>query len=248
MKKTNSHNDVADDKFIAGLYNYCDRWCERCEFTDRCRTFAMEQEWSDDDLDPKGESFVPRIKSIFAETKRMLIEKAEEMGIDPFAIDDEEFAEIQKREKAFVDGDELSQLGDKYWRAAQKLLDKPEDWLPTSIDDGSIAEAMSVLCWFMFFIPVKMKSSLHSLLDDDGYLEAGQALDPESHANGTMKIGLIAIDRSILAWTSLINYDDKNRVQPIIDLLERLRAAAETRFPLARDFVRPGFDEVVMVM
>jgi hypothetical protein len=31
------------DKFIPGIYNYCDRWCERRPFTSRCRTFAMEQ-------------------------------------------------------------------------------------------------------------------------------------------------------------------------------------------------------------
>jgi hypothetical protein len=31
--------DVSDG-FIVGIFNYCDRWCERCEFTSRCRVFA----------------------------------------------------------------------------------------------------------------------------------------------------------------------------------------------------------------
>ena len=26
--------------FIVGVYNYCDRWCEQCQFTSRCRVFA----------------------------------------------------------------------------------------------------------------------------------------------------------------------------------------------------------------
>jgi hypothetical protein len=30
--------------FIPGVYNYCDRWCERCPFTGRCRVFADEAE------------------------------------------------------------------------------------------------------------------------------------------------------------------------------------------------------------
>src|SRR5438132_7750977 len=30
-------------KYIDGIFNYCDRWCERCPFTSRCRSFAMEQ-------------------------------------------------------------------------------------------------------------------------------------------------------------------------------------------------------------
>jgi predicted protein tyrosine phosphatase len=27
---------ASDPKFIPGIYNYCDRWCERCPFTSRC--------------------------------------------------------------------------------------------------------------------------------------------------------------------------------------------------------------------
>ena len=28
------------DGFIIGVYNYCDRWCERCSLASRCRVFA----------------------------------------------------------------------------------------------------------------------------------------------------------------------------------------------------------------
>ena len=31
-----------DQGFIPGVYNYCDRWCERCPFASRCRSYAME--------------------------------------------------------------------------------------------------------------------------------------------------------------------------------------------------------------
>ena len=34
------------DGFIVGVYNYCDRWCERCLLTSRCRVFAEEQRLS----------------------------------------------------------------------------------------------------------------------------------------------------------------------------------------------------------
>jgi len=27
---------AADPKYVKGIYNYCDRWCERCPFTSRC--------------------------------------------------------------------------------------------------------------------------------------------------------------------------------------------------------------------
>ena len=31
-----------DQGFIPSIHNYCDRWCERCPFTSRCRAYAME--------------------------------------------------------------------------------------------------------------------------------------------------------------------------------------------------------------
>ncbi len=35
------------EHFISGIYNYCDRWCERCIYTDRCRVFAMEKAFTE---------------------------------------------------------------------------------------------------------------------------------------------------------------------------------------------------------
>src|SRR5690606_11821977 len=40
-----SATDMSESDYIDGIFNYCDRWCERCPFTARCRTFAMEQEF-----------------------------------------------------------------------------------------------------------------------------------------------------------------------------------------------------------
>lgn len=37
--------NMADDpRFIPSIYNYCDRWCERCPFTARCLNYAMGAE------------------------------------------------------------------------------------------------------------------------------------------------------------------------------------------------------------
>ena len=29
---------------ISGIYNYCDRWCEKCSYTNRCLLFKQEAE------------------------------------------------------------------------------------------------------------------------------------------------------------------------------------------------------------
>ncbi len=41
--------DPRNPRFIPGIYNYCDRWCERCEFSHRCAQFAMRSHDRPDD-------------------------------------------------------------------------------------------------------------------------------------------------------------------------------------------------------
>ena len=31
-----------EERFISGIYNYCDRWCERCRMTQRCFLYYQD--------------------------------------------------------------------------------------------------------------------------------------------------------------------------------------------------------------
>jgi hypothetical protein len=64
-------------------------------------------------------------------------------------------------------------------------------------------------------------------------------------SDGSAKIGLIAIDRSIAAWAVIEHYitDCDKEVMDIIGFLDSLRQAVEGTFPNARLFIRRGFDE-----
>jgi hypothetical protein len=95
---------------------------------------------------------------------------------------------------------------------------------------------------------VKVKCGLHGLLDHDGFEDPAQLTDSQSYANGTVKIALIAIERSLLAWNQLAEAGYTDRVAPMVDLLETIMKKLEERFPLSRDFIRPGFDEIDVVM
>lgn len=84
--------DLANNpNFVPGIYNYCDRWCERCPFSSRCMVYATEKE--DDDGDPAtrditNEAFWRKLASIFEETKQMMTEWAAEAGIDLSQVHD----------------------------------------------------------------------------------------------------------------------------------------------------------------
>lgn len=240
---------IDENGLIPGIYNYCDRWCERCEFTSRCRVFAMEQERAIDVENFTSDDLVRELSNSFAEAKEMLIEAAEKWDIDLNAIDDEEFENISKRTRAFIENQEAMIVAKQYALDGNKLLNAKNEWLDISQFDAEMLDAeLGVIYNYLFFIVGKLHSGFHSMLDLDGYEIPNALVDPQNDGNGSAKIALITIERSILAWNYLLNQQNAARVQPMIKLLERIHALAEENFPKAREFVRPGFDEIETVM
>ena len=35
--------ELPEGDFIPGIYNYCNRWCERCIYTEKCMNYASEK-------------------------------------------------------------------------------------------------------------------------------------------------------------------------------------------------------------
>ena len=104
---------------ISGIYNYCDRWCERCPLTSRCLVYATEQEedGSPESHDIRNEAFWQKLESIFQETRAMIAEWAKEAGVDltePTAEDESR----SRRKRQLVDNHPLAKFGKKYANAA----------------------------------------------------------------------------------------------------------------------------------
>lgn len=238
-----------ESNFISGIHNYCDRWCERCEFTERCRVFEADMGTSDDEKDPGNEAFVRNLTNILTQAKAMLLEKAEAFGIE---IDEELIAKSaaqRELKRGAVTVDELARLADEYAWSCRPVLESRDEWLASSLVDEEVqAEVLRVVYWYQFFISAKIQRGLGGILDEDGETDFDEIGDAQSDANGSIKIALIAIERSILAWTFLLDEGNSKIIRPLVHLLEETLRLAEQKFPNARDFVRPGFDEIETVM
>jgi hypothetical protein len=286
MRSDDLRKLAEDSNLISGIYNYCDRWCERCQFTSRCFLYATEQ--ADPDLeDPEvrditNEKFWRKMQDIFRSTAEMIAEWAEETGVDLNSIDvSEEMAE-HERQMEEAEQSELSQRAHQYitsvndwfrdhFNSEEKVHDDMQTGPPPDDDDITIQDAVAVIRWYQFFITVKLLRALsggieadedESLNDEDDlsmdFLTDYETADDEDadydeieartarmDANGSAKVALVAMDRSIAAWRSLqISLPDKSEtIKPMLIELSGLRASVETRFPRARDFIRPGLDE-----
>lgn len=238
-----------EEKFISGIHNYCDRWCERCAFTARCRVAEAESDLTDEERDIENEAFWRRLAANFAEAKQMILGKAEELGIKFEPVSEDEFAEYKRREKDFIRNQELTRLAEKYWRGTRERLETKDEWLMFSaLDEESQGEMLEVIHWYQYFISAKIQRGFHGLIDFDGNTDEEELNDEQSDANGSIKIALVAVERSAMAWTALMTAENASFIQPLLSLLEAIKQKAREKFPLAEEFIRPGFDEVETVM
>jgi hypothetical protein len=238
---------ASDERFIAGIYNYCDRWCERCPRTLRCLNFSVsEEEFSDPETrDIRNEAFWKKLSGILGDALELLKESAEKWGIELETLGSIEDEEDIKAKDVAAENHLLC-------RAAKRYSQRAEDWfreretlffeIAAAAREGvSLEEAIEVIRWYQYFICAKVMRAVWGNIEEkeERYDEVA------SDSDGSAKIALIAIDRSIAGWAVIQHYmtDCGQEVIDIIAFLDGLRQAVEETFPNARSFIRPGFDE-----
>ena len=224
---------------ISGIYNYCDRWCERCPLTSRCLVYATEQEdnESPESQDTLNDVFWRKLSIIFKETREIVGKWAHQAGIDLSAPVEED--EVRpKRHRQLVDNHPLTKAGKKYANAAT-------DWFrefDQTLEVSDVEDAREVIQWYQYQIAVKTMRALSGRKEE--FEGDPEVADFPKDSDGSAKVALIGIDRSIAAWR-MMQLSLPDRVESIIPLilqLERLRLRLEHGFPAARNFIRPGFD------
>jgi hypothetical protein len=247
---------ASNPDLISGIYNYCDRWCERCPLTTRCLVYATEQvhhHESPESQDNRNEAFWHKLSSVLLETQEMITEWAREAGIDLSHIPEED-PKTRKRRRQLVDNHPLARAGKKYANAASDWFREFDqnvafsDLRATEADREQaeqLEDAREVIQWYQYQIAVKIIRALSCR--SDGWEDNPELADFPKDSDGSAKVALIGIDRSIAAWrlVQLSLPDRADSVVPLILQLERLRKRVEKSFPEARDFVRPGFDEIL---
>ncbi len=250
---------ASNPDLIPGIYNYCDRWCERCPLTSRCLVYATEKEEDDSSQthDLTNEAFWRKLGTVFQETRDMIAEWAREAGVDLNKIVEECDPAQRKRKRQQVDNHPLTQAGKKYANAASdwfRDLDQTIEVSDLGASQNDLAheraqaeqleDAREVIQWYQYQIAVKTMRALGARIDERGTTDFTEDF---KDSDGSAKVALIGIDRSIAAWRLLqLSLPERAAsIVPLILQLERLRQRIERAFPEARDFVRPGFDEVL---
>lgn len=265
MKRKSLRQLAQDPNFISGIYNYCDRWCERCPLSNRCLVYATER--ADEEADPTerdlaNQKFWDKLHRNFRETLEMVRATAKESGIDlddpelETAVAEQERAERRLAAKNFP----LVRVAKDYMTATGQWLDHAKPLLEAKVgelntqvkldigDPAGDAEKLSdftdVIQWYQHFIYVKLRRAISGRARED--METDEELKQfPKDSDGSAKIALIAMDRSIAAWSGLreaLSGDGGDSILDLLAQLAKIRRETEKLFPQARSFIRPGFD------
>ncbi len=253
---------AGNPKFITGIYNYCDRWCERCPFTSRCMNFAIANEQFPDQesSDIYNEAFWRKLSETFQVTLDLLKEAAEREGIDLDSLDVEEVAEEERLNDELAKNHQCcraakvyAKMVDNWFDSASDLFGQKEDELNSKVqldlpnaDPAGIAasfeDAVQVIRWYQHQIYIKLMRAIRGRMREEPEILEEFPKD----SDGSAKVALIGIDRSMAAWGEIRNHF-LVREDVSLDMLghlDRLRRTAEKVFPAARSFIRPGFDKI----
>jgi len=223
--------------------------------------------------DINNAKFWQKLEGIFRETHVLILEWAEEMGVDLESAEAE--AAIVERGKQREEAKEhplslsarhYAQMVQQWFKEEFAVEENVHDDITgkahSAEEDIDVTDAIEVIRWYQFFIAAKTYRALMGLEDigdeevsdinvdpfsDDDFDDEDVLLAAACHdSDGSAKIALIAIDRSLSAWRLMQNAlpEKTESTVPMLIELEKLRRGIEQIFPRARDFVRPGFDEV----
>ena len=236
---------------IPGIHNYCDRWCKHCHFTERCTVFAIE-----DEINEKGGELnvADHLSNIFKITMEMIVEDAEKRGIKLDELDaySEEVENEMANQDQLLKESPLVRLASSYVNLADSLISKAEEqFKELAREDAELKtldlesaerhlswrQAIEAIRWYRFQIVAKISRAITGRASDEYFNE------DERDSDGSAKVALIGLERSIAAWKLIYDLYRDEEIFDILGRLTQIRGQILVVFPKAPAFKRPGFDD-----
>jgi len=255
---------------ISGIYNYCDRWCEKCIYTNRCLLFKLEAEREikhilrdEDKNDPDvlAKDLADDFKEAFGQINKFMDEEDEEY--EEFENNTIDFEEEEDDESFFkeeiIDADRPSAflkkaenplilLSEKLFKEFYKYYDLLKTKFPTELDEKNpenfLQQNLDTLGWYTPQIHVKIRMcywNKHKL---------SKTKDPElieidqEMLNVSVRIAFVGIENCISALNNL----HQQKLEPGLEIIsffttiKQIKEMFVAEFPTALTYKPPYFD------
>lgn len=152
--------------FYRTPFNYCDRWCKRCQVSEICKVFQDGQKarkkFIKQGRDPDSrECAFEEIKDNLLEVFLLLAKEAEKLGIDLDSLDDSDY-ELSPEPQNFPLYNQVSKLSKKL-----EKLSKDFQTIPINADEDLIFENLEIISHYRYLIRSKIYRALTSRIREE---------------------------------------------------------------------------------
>lgn len=238
-------------KFISGIFNYCDRWCEKCNYTKKCLNFhvlnerlAKRQNTEEDTM----QDALNDVHESFALAHEMINDYMEKENIK---LDPEELDEIGKKEKKIfnkVNQNKIIVESKNYFKLVLAFFERHSFYfgqlmnkVPSSDDEEAVKEheAVEIIMQYQMLIYTKLARAIHELYEDEDNWD-----DEYDDKLVSARIAIVSIEKSIASWQLIHDtyptYEEEARA--FITMLNKIKKGAEKLLPKVVNYRRPYFD------
>jgi hypothetical protein len=240
-------------KFSAGIHNYCDRRCERCDSTDRCllhdeieKAGRRHRRRGEDphDLDVAIEDAGRALER----ARRLIARRAKRMGIDLNEIA-RQAAWVPHADRSRIDAHPLALEGMCYFTIGQELVKAVGENINMLCEDvgrrssfmnvkgeaaelTKVSEALDVLSWDISLVAVKIKRALGGLFRD-GEDDVGEDEFHLQDAEATAALVLSCLDRDTRALLAIYEWskDHRDRALDMLAKTDRIGRTLKQLLP-----------------
>jgi hypothetical protein len=230
---------ASDPDLIAGIYNYCDRRCERCPFTVRCLQFRERRR---PDAAREDEPIAVTVARSLERSLDMLRIIGRRLGIELGNDADDgpgtQVGRIRVRD-ARATGDALVERARHYAATVSPIA---AALMPIVVmrGDPDLVDAVETIQSSAATIPARILRAVWSTA-----AAAGDGGEVQTDANGSAKSARLLVGEARRAWTVLLDRGQATAdgvPARLVALLEEIDGGLAARFPRAMAFIRPGFD------
>lgn len=213
-------------------FNYCDRWCERCQLTNICRVFKKEEQRKNKQLiegkNPDSwESVFEAIKEDFEEIRKMVESDAAFLGIDL-----KEVAQGHEEEEPDPENFSLYKIVKKFSKA---LIKAAEDLriVPEDVDEQMIINNLEVISYYTSLLPAKTYRAITSKIEEEN--DPDDDLPPDSKNSAFILVN--ALDEINMSLVELINYSPLRPMRDTLRPLEKITKNLSEEISLEFDII-----------
>ncbi len=245
-------------QYINGIFNYCDRWCERCPLASECGNYAPYFEGGAEQLkkrDRENQLFWKQVDGKIANTLKFVEELALKNDKD---ISNIEVIDTRKKFDLFqgeAKTNAVLRVGRKYEDQVDDWFDEAAEKYPLRAEDFAVSELkladdapfdnideINNMIEVVFRYQLQIYLKLSRAFFSKGKEELGEQEGNDS--TGAARLIVEFIERSLVGWHLFYNTftDEQESILPILFTLASIRNRILKEFPAVMNFKRPGFD------